>query len=860
MIRRTVHFTFQFIGVLAVGLAIASIWFFWRLSSGPLSIAYLTPYFESALSPDDHKLRVKLDDTIITWADVGRTLDIRLLGAKAISADNNLIVEIPELSVSLSASALLRGRLAPRTLSISGASLKVVRDADGNIDFGLSGETVATNAFVRNLISGLLRRSDGTRAIDYLARLNILDATLSIDDRKLGVIWDAPDANITLTRTPRGVIGQTDLELRVKDQVAALQVNADYDVRARIIDVNIGFADFNPSIFAELSKQAAVLSNFDLPASGTISFKTDLGGKIEAVDFNLSGAAGYFGGSELFPVRSRVQSAHFSGTYDQRLDRLRLEDLTVAFGKDGRLTLPAPLNHVLPITKIRLQGTYSREFDRVDIQKFEIITPGPKATGSATFQEIGNELTITVDVDAGGFGADQSKLYWPASLAPDPRKWVVKNISGGTLDKARLKLVGRWSEKKGFGIDSLTGDMRLNDLTIDYFNPMPRVTNVGARVKFDHRQIDFTLTSGRSGDLVINGGRILLTGLNNIDQFADLDLNIDGPVASALKALDSGPLGFARDLNIKPAAAQGTTSTRLKLNFLIENKMSADAIKVSASSTLDDVSLPGVAFGFNLEKSDLFLSLDNLGMDVKGLANLNGIATEFNWRRNFEISDVVSRYRMRAKLTNNDFREKLGVKIPGLDAERMKGVVGTDLDIKIDQAGVGTLAAKMNLTRTEINLPSLGWSKKSGEAASIVAGASFAKGRFQGASNISLSGNGLEAEASLNFDATGKVNKIRVARLKMGDSDIAGVIIPNGEGWEIDIRGKKFDLSRWVNEDREEAATERGAPVTVSFSLEQAVLSDGGALKISPAPASSTVLFGGKLASKASLIPAKRSA
>ena len=98
VIRRIFHITFQFIGVLAVGFAIALIAFFWRLSFGPLSIAYFTPYFESALSNEFGKLKIKINDTILTWAGVGRTLEIRLIGAQALGANQKVIAEIPDLA------------------------------------------------------------------------------------------------------------------------------------------------------------------------------------------------------------------------------------------------------------------------------------------------------------------------------------------------------------------------------------------------------------------------------------------------------------------------------------------------------------------------------------------------------------------------------------------------------------------------------------------------------------------------------------------------------------------------------------------------------------------------------------------
>ncbi|MCH8835770.1 MAG: DUF3971 domain-containing protein, partial [Proteobacteria bacterium] len=106
------------LGGLAAGFAIILLVAAWRLSSGPVSLAFLSPYIEDALNADRQAFRIRLDDTILTWAGWERTLDIRALNVRAIGPDGRLIASAPELSLSLSTRALMRGMLAPASIEV----------------------------------------------------------------------------------------------------------------------------------------------------------------------------------------------------------------------------------------------------------------------------------------------------------------------------------------------------------------------------------------------------------------------------------------------------------------------------------------------------------------------------------------------------------------------------------------------------------------------------------------------------------------------------------------------------------------------------------------------------------------------
>ena len=65
MIHRTVRGLFQGVGALALLALVAVPLFVWRLSEGPVSVAFLPPYVEEALSSPDKVYSVELDDTVL---------------------------------------------------------------------------------------------------------------------------------------------------------------------------------------------------------------------------------------------------------------------------------------------------------------------------------------------------------------------------------------------------------------------------------------------------------------------------------------------------------------------------------------------------------------------------------------------------------------------------------------------------------------------------------------------------------------------------------------------------------------------------------------------------------------------------
>ena len=109
----------------------------WRLAQGPVPLDFLTEHFERALNAQGAPVRITMAGTNLAWAGWQRTLDIRVVDVKATGEDGRVIARVPEMSISMSLGGLLRGIVAPRSLDLIGATVRLVRRKTGELAFSL---------------------------------------------------------------------------------------------------------------------------------------------------------------------------------------------------------------------------------------------------------------------------------------------------------------------------------------------------------------------------------------------------------------------------------------------------------------------------------------------------------------------------------------------------------------------------------------------------------------------------------------------------------------------------------------------------------------------------------------------------
>ena len=120
MIKRTFRILAYLLGGLTAVLAVCVALVAWRLSQGPVSLAFLTPTVERILSDPRQPFAIRLGDTVLTWAGWERALDIRFVDVSAIGSDGAVIEARDRLAAQGIHMDYLRIRAFPFTQEVVG--------------------------------------------------------------------------------------------------------------------------------------------------------------------------------------------------------------------------------------------------------------------------------------------------------------------------------------------------------------------------------------------------------------------------------------------------------------------------------------------------------------------------------------------------------------------------------------------------------------------------------------------------------------------------------------------------------------------------------------------------------------------
>ena len=141
----------RLVAALFAGSAIVFAAAAWRLSEGPISVGFLSPYIKDALTFGGTDVDIALKDTVLAWRGFDRGLDIVVLDLEVLDGNGATVAIVPELAIGLDTSRLLAGDFAPATVDIVGATFKLRRAADGILEIVVGGDLGNRVANLRGL-------------------------------------------------------------------------------------------------------------------------------------------------------------------------------------------------------------------------------------------------------------------------------------------------------------------------------------------------------------------------------------------------------------------------------------------------------------------------------------------------------------------------------------------------------------------------------------------------------------------------------------------------------------------------------------------------------------------------------------
>jgi hypothetical protein len=751
----------------------------WRLSDGPVSLGFLTPVIERALSAGDESLTVDVDDTVLAWTGWRRTLDIRMHGVRALGPKGELLIEVPEITASFSARAMLRGLIAPTSLELTGVHLSLTRTASGGLSFHSSldpssGEDASGKPSpLAGLVAELLAPPDPDRALGYLRSVSVLNGAVSIGDEASGRTWTARDAEIAAQRDDVGLRIEMGAVADLGGKAAAVSITGIYAAATHASDVSVGLVNVETAQLASIDPALGPLAGLDVALTGRITLRFDPDFSLISAGFDFSGNKGRLIAASLnLPQDAKIEKLSLRGTLPSGLSAVVIDDARLDLG-GGRL--------------VSLRGRIDGLDSRVHVQ------------GGATVRNL-----PTSDL----------RVLWPHGIAENARRWVTENTTDGMVREmisefdatAPAAAGGKWTVARSEGV------IRFNGVTVTYLSPMPPVRGIDGEANFTAARFDIRGTGAGVGTLRVTGAQVALFALDTDDEQAAVDVSIAGPLRDALALIDQAPLGYMKKIDLAAADFSGDATVQLALKFPLKKTLKVDELGVLATGQVQHLTQRNAALGQDVTDGDVRVKVDRAGMDLVGHVILGPTPADVELRRNFaDDAPFTGRTRARGRVGSAADAAKFGFDVlPYID-----GPVDLSLEYTERRGNSGEVALEATLDAAKVSVPEFEWEKAAGKAGAARLRVTLSGGRALAIPEFQIVTEGdatpLKATGRIALSTDGRsIARADLAVLQVGRTDASGSYTKSDKGLAIDVAGAAFDAGPFLR-DRTPAAPERPA-------------------------------------------------
>jgi hypothetical protein len=763
------------LGILGV-IALAGCVLGWRLAQGPIDITWLAQREQRYLTGNGAQLAI--GHAALAWegfVDPGSAIDIRWTDVVVTARDGALLARLPQGRVALSVSRLVFGQITPRDIEIEGAAISLLRRSDGTIalDIGQSGAVSSGAASkpdtpgAQRLLQDLTDTGPGASLpfLSQLSTLRIRKAVVDVRDEALGALWQAHSATIDLQRVPHdGIEGQAQLDLQAGDAHALLTAQATLTAGGTHFT-----ADATPISPAALARAIPAL------AQGA-AVNAPLQGRVDAV---------------LGPDFA-VKTATLT---------LRLGAGTVQAGKGVASLRDASVSLVLQANSVRAKDV------RIDFQPApNAHLPPPVVTASAVAVRANGHVRadFAVNIDRASFA--DLPAYWPLGTGGGARPWIVANIPSGTAQNGHV--TGTVETDEGFSnivLTALAGGVQGTDVSMSWLKPVPGLVHADAKLTLQGPE-SLLIEVPRAmqlapppatGTIAVSNGAIEITGLQNKDQYGQIDLKGNGALRDVLALLNVKRLGLLSRRPLPMSNPSGSAAMTLSVHLPLDDRITFDDVGIKGTAHLMDVHLGGVAAGRDLDHGKLDLTADVNALKITGTGDIAAIPATLGVDMNFRNGppdQVLEHYSATGTATPADLEAS------GLPAGVLtSGHAGLSVDYTDRRDGTGTVDVAMNLQDAAIATP-IGWSKAAGPAANASARLGLINGRITSIDRLHASGPDL-AVTSHAYLKQGEGTVLQLDKITLGRTDAHGTIgLPHRQDdpLRLTLHGSSLDISAFL--------------------------------------------------------------
>ncbi len=706
----------------------------WQLAEAPLPLGALL--HRVAALPEG----VAVGTISLAWAGwrggPGEPVRIRAHGVSAASRPGITALRLDDGRAALALAPLLHRVIAPVSIEVAGLDARLASAAGGGTELPAQLDL----SQLRSIHVRDARVGSETSGLAWSAQVAASDVTQEPDGAAAGDITGAltaagltTSAQARLTRAPDGT-----LHIEIKTG----------DVDPPALAAAFGTAAPTLAGLAALRSPVALTASADLSAS-------------------------------LYPVRATVQATFGAGT------------AAVAGGT-------VPIKNAAGEAALTWRGETLHE---MTVNRFDATIPSPSGAAptalhlAAAATRAGAGWRVQGQVGFDHIAAADLPQLWPPEAIRNARRWVVENITAGTARAGQFTAtLNVPADPDNTQLAAISGSLEGDDLTIHWLRPVPPVEHARATLQFvDPDTIRIPVFAGQQGSLRVQGGTVLLTGLAGHDQYADVSLDLAGPLAGMVTLLSHPRLRLLSKRPLPFTVAAGQLAGTMNVRLPLIDDLDADAVASKAHARLSGVVLRNVVAGRDLSQGTMDLDVTNDGLHLTGQAQLAGVPTRLTVGADFRAgppSQVLLTVDATGRVTAAVLRRE------GLDARgALAGAAQVAVRYTAERDKDDQVTLRADLREAAVSTPL--WRKPGGASASASARVALHGDRVVAIEDVRAEGPGLLISGRAEM-AEGRPAVLKLDRVVLERTQAAGEIrLPPACGGAVCVRlaGPTLDLS-----------------------------------------------------------------
>ncbi|MFK5977628.1 MAG: DUF3971 domain-containing protein [Rhizobiaceae bacterium] len=438
---------------------------------------------------------------------------------------------------------------------------------------------------------------------------------------------------------------------------------------------------------------------------------------------------------------------------------------------------------------------------RLEVSQALMATNGGKIEGSGSFGFKKSSVSIAADASTKGISAIAVKQFWPFFLGKRARDWAHKHLISGRIENARMVaaipegIVGNIDKGARLKPEHLQMVVEFKDGSFQPFGKLPPVIDAKGAVTLSGMQVDVAFSEGK-----IEGGEFgiatLASAKFSIADFADrpalasAEFTLDGKASVLASIAESEPLRVMTRLKSNAGELSGMAHANIIAKFPLVAKVKESEVKWNALVDLKKVSMKRKISGRKLSNINVLIDANSEVAWISGTASIDGVSAKLDIVEPLGEKSSYKKSRKFVATLDDKMRKKIGL--------NLSPVIVGPIVLRVEQVAGKVEKQYLDLTKAEINLPWVGWSKGAG----IPAEATYtlkSKSKVNRFKNISISGDGFHAKGSLVFDRAG----LRGANMKnvaLNDGDDFDLQISRKKGvFDISVKGRSYDARGLIN-------------------------------------------------------------